>query len=129
MKKLVFLVVVAFLTVTFAAPNYDSVIRVGSDQNPTTMDPAMYQDLASAQVMRNVFETLVAYDAEVKEIHPLLAESWEVSPDLKEWTFKLRKGVHFQKGKFQDGREVTAEDVKYSFEREIDISYGENLHG
>ncbi|MFN3283544.1 MAG: ABC transporter substrate-binding protein, partial [Pseudothermotoga sp.] len=117
----------AFLTVAFfvmilAAPNYDSVIRVGSDQNPTTMDPAMYQDLASAQVMRNVFETLVAYDADVKEIHPLLAESWEVSPDLKEWIFKLRKGVHFQKGKFQDGREMTAEDVKYSFEREISIS-------
>jgi len=116
------LIVLAFFASLVAAPSYDSVIRVGSDQNPTTMDPAMYQDLASAQVMRNVFETLVAYDADVKQIHPLLAESWEVSPDLKEWTFKLRKGVRFQKGKFQDGREVTAEDVKYSFEREIAIS-------
>lgn len=50
----------AFLTVAFfvtilAAPNYDSVIRVGSDQNPTTMDPAMYQDLASAQVNEKCF--------------------------------------------------------------------------
>lgn len=62
----VFLTVAFFVTV-LAAPNYDSVIRVGSDQNPTTMDPAMYQDLASAQVMRNVFETLVAYDADVKK--------------------------------------------------------------
>jgi len=123
MRKLAaFLFAVVLSVAIFATPNYNSVIRVGSDQNPTTMDPAMYQDLASAQVMRNVFETLVAYDADVKEIHPLIAESWEVSADLKEWTFKLKKGVRFQKGKFQNGREVTAEDVKYSFEREISIS-------
>ncbi|HBT25436.1 MAG TPA: ABC transporter substrate-binding protein [Pseudothermotoga sp.] len=123
MRKLAaFLFAVVLSVAIFASPNYNSVIRVGSDQNPTTMDPAMYQDLASAQVMRNVFETLVAYDADVKEIHPLIAESWEVSADLKEWTFKLKKGVRFQKGKFQNGREVTAEDVKYSFEREISIS-------
>lgn len=121
-KKLVVLLFVCSVILGFSAPNYDSVIRIGSDQNPTTMDPAMYQDLASSQVMRNVFETLVAYDSEVKEIKPLLAESWEVSSDLKEWTFHLRKGVHFQEGKFQDGREVTAEDVKYSFDREIAIS-------
>lgn len=122
MRKFLLAVLIAVATIYFTAPNYDSVVRVGSDQNPTTMDPAMYQDLASAQVMRNVFETLVAYDADVKEIHPLLAESWQVSPDLKEWTFKLKKGIKFQKGKFQDGREVTAEDVKYSFERAITIS-------
>ena len=123
MRKFILLLIVTLLAVvSLGGPNYNGEIVVGTDQNPTTMDPALYQDLASAQVMRNVFETLVAYDAEVKEIRPLLAESWEVSEDLKVWTFKLRKGVHFQKGKFQDGREVTAEDVKYSFEREIKIS-------
>ncbi len=107
---------------TASASNYDSVIRIGSDQNPTTMDPALYQDLASNQVMRNVFETLVAYDAEVKNIRPLLAKSWTASKDLSVWTIKLKKGVRFQKGKYQNGREVTAEDVKYSFDREIKIS-------
>ncbi|MDI3473335.1 MAG: peptide/nickel transport system substrate-binding protein [Thermotogaceae bacterium] len=123
MKKFVFLLsFILAVSLVFATPNYDGEITVGTDQNPTTMDPALYQDLASAQVMRNVFETLVAYDASVKEIKPLIAESWEVSEDLKVWTFKLKKGVHFQKGKFQNGREVTAEDVKYSFEREIEIS-------
>jgi len=117
-RKFILLLIVTLLTViSFGGPNYNGEIVVGTDQNPTTMDPALYQDLASAQVMRNVFETLVAYDAEVKEIRPLLAESWEVSEDLKVWTFRLRKGVHFQKGKFQDGREVTAEDVKYTKRR------------
>ena len=120
--SLLCVLLIGSLVTTAVAENYESTLRVGSDQNPTTMDPALYQDLASSQVMRNVFETLVAYDAEVKEIKPLLAESWEVSEDLSVWTFTLKKGVHFQKGKFQDGREVTAEDVKYSFDREIEIS-------
>jgi len=118
---IMFLVVVLSFS-AFAAEKYDSELVVGTDQNPTTMDPAMYQDLASSQVMRNVFETLVAYTADVKEIEPVIAESWTVSDDLTVWTFKLRENVFFQKGKFQDGRNVTAEDVKYSFEREMEIS-------
>jgi peptide/nickel transport system substrate-binding protein len=104
------------------AVNPDSRIVVGTDQNPTTLDPAMYQDLASSQVMRNMFETLVAYTADVSTIEPLIAESWIISDDLIEWTFKLKENVFFQKGKFQNGRNVTAEDVRYSFVRAIEDS-------
>ena len=42
----------------------------------------------------------------------MLAESWEVSPDLKTYTFKLRRGV-----KFQNGEPFNASAVKFSFER------------
>jgi peptide/nickel transport system substrate-binding protein len=45
-------------------------------------------------------------------VTPLLAESWEVSPDLTTYTFKLRKGV-----KFQNGEPFNAQTVKYAFER------------
>jgi peptide/nickel transport system substrate-binding protein len=45
-------------------------------------------------------------------VTPLLAESWEVSPDLKTYTFKLRKGV-----KFQNGEPFNAQQVKFSFDR------------
>ena len=45
-------------------------------------------------------------------VTPLLAESWEVSPDLKTYTFKLRRGV-----KFQNGEPFNAAAVKFSFER------------
>lgn len=124
MKKGLLLTLFVFILsfgILFAA-SYDSVIRVGTDQNPTTMDPAMYQDLASSQVMRNVFETLVAYNSDVTTIEPLVAASWTISDDLIEWTFKLNENVFFQKGKFQDGRNLTAEDVKYSFDREIGVS-------
>jgi peptide/nickel transport system substrate-binding protein len=49
------------------------------------------------------------------EVEPDLAESWTVSDDGLVWTFKLRQGVQFHK----DFGEFTAEDVKFSFERQI----------
>ena len=45
----------------------------------------------------NIYETLTKINSDGK-VTPLLAESWEVSPDLKTYTFKLRKGVKFQNG-------------------------------
>lgn len=112
----------SFAGLAAAEPSKGGEIVVGTDQNTTTMDPAMYQDAASSQTMINVYETLVIYDAEYKEIVPYLAESWSHTDDLREWTFRLRKGVRFHKTENQPGREMTAEDVKYSFERTLKIS-------
>lgn len=120
------LLCLSFLVLPYAAFAADAdksgEIIIGTDQNTTTMDPAMYQDAASSQVMINVYETLVAYDADYKNIVPYLAESWSYTDDLKEWTFHLKKGVHFQKTENQPGREMNADDVKYSFERTLKIS-------
>jgi len=49
-------------------------------------------------------------------LQPALAERWEVSPDAKSYTFHLRKGVKFANLPPVNGREVTAADVKWSFE-------------
>lgn len=61
------------------------------------------------------YEYLVYLDPETGKGVPGLAESWEMSPDGKTWTFKLRQGVQFSGGH----GELTAEDVKYSIERLI----------
>ena len=50
-----------------------------------------------------------------REIEPAIAESFAVSDDGKTWTFNLRSGA-----KFHNGREITADDFKYSFERVLD---------
>lgn len=55
-------------------------------------------------------ETLLDVDPKTGEFTPRLAEKWEVSPDLKEWTFYLRKGVQFHYG----FGEFTAQDVVHS---------------
>lgn len=113
---------VFLLSSVAVAADRGSEIIVGTDQNTTTMDPAMYQDAASSQVMMHMYETLVAYDAEYKNIVPYLAESWAYTDDLKEWTFVLKRGVRFHKTDNQPGREMVADDVKYSFERTLQIS-------
>ena len=58
---------------------------------------------------------VVRHEVTTTEVEPDLAESWTVSDDGIVWTFKLRRGVQFHKGY----GELTAEDVKYSFERQM----------
>ncbi len=78
---------------------------------PTTFDPARVQDPEMIGLLSNVFEGLVAYD-EHNRIVPQLAQSWKVENGGRTYVFKLRKGA-----KFQNGRPVTAADVKWSIER------------
>jgi peptide/nickel transport system substrate-binding protein len=89
----------------------DSVVMAMALE-PPGLDPTNGAAAAIAEVtLYNVYETLT----KVKEdgtAAPLLAESWTISPDVKTFTFKLRKSV-----KFQNGEPLNAEAVKFSFER------------
>ena len=79
---------------------------------PPGLDPTAGAASAIAEIVQyNIFETLTKINSD-GTVSPLLAESWEVSPDLKTYTFKLRKGV-----KFQNGEPFNANAVKFSFER------------
>ena len=57
------------------------------------------------------FDRLIDYDDKLKP-QPMLAESWDVSSDLKQIKLNLRKGVQFH-----TGREFTSDDVKYNILR------------
>lgn len=59
----------------------------------------------------NIYEGLLRYDAQLKPM-PGLAESWTISPDLKTYTFKLKKGV-----KWHDGDAFDAQDVVFSIDK------------
>jgi peptide/nickel transport system substrate-binding protein len=80
------------------------------------MDPALSGKSEAAQNMSQVYDTLVMLDKKGNTV-PGLAESWEVSPDYKTYTFKLRKGV-----KFHDGTPFNAESVKFSFDRMLRVN-------
>ncbi|WP_130862312.1 ABC transporter substrate-binding protein [Bacilliculturomica massiliensis] len=76
-----------------------------------SLDPQVNSSTPGETVKDTIFEGLVKAD-EFNEVHPSLAESWSVSDDGLEWTFKLRQGV-----KFHDGEEFKAADVKATLER------------
>ena len=78
----------------------------------STLDPAIGYDWQNPSIMQAIFDGLMDYRPGTFELVPDLAESYTVSDAGRTYTFKLRHGV-----KFHNGREMTAEDVRYSFER------------
>ena len=101
-------------------------------KEPDTLDPHSSTLGQSQAIARFMFRGLTRFaikDGKVTtaEVEPDLAESWTMAPEGTIWTFKLRKGVQFHKG----FGEMTAEDVKFSFERQINKTpgtrYGVNL--
>ncbi|MDP3761085.1 MAG: ABC transporter substrate-binding protein [Ramlibacter sp.] len=79
---------------------------------PPGLDPTTGAASAIAEITQyNIYETLTKINSD-GTVSPLLAESWEVSPDLRTYTFRLRKGV-----KFQNGEPFNAQAVKFSFQR------------
>ena len=117
---IVALLLSAVLTVSLAAPlaaqtpKRGGTLVVGMSQDLPGLDPHPSTSTITYQVLSLVYQGLVDFDRDLK-IRPVLAESWQVSPNGKEWTFALRKGV-----KFHNGRALTASDVKFSLDRILD---------
>ena len=91
------------------APLPERPLRIALDATAFTLDPHA-GELLTLSVLRNLYDSLTAFDAG-NRVGPALAESWE-NPDELTWIFHLRRGVFFH-----DGRELTARDVLFSFER------------
>src|SRR5688500_8877522 len=92
----------------------ESVYRRPLNNDPATLDPARVGDIYSRSVAQQIFDGLVQFDRTLT-VTPALAQHWKASRDGLVWTFSLRRGV-----KFHHGREVTADDVVYSFSRIVD---------
>ena len=98
-------------TPALAQARKDAVV-MGMTLEPPGLDPTAGAASAIAEIVQfNILETLTRINAD-GSVTPLLAESWEVSPDLRTYTFRLRKGV-----KFSNGEPFNAQTVKFSFER------------
>ncbi|KQT47607.1 peptide ABC transporter substrate-binding protein [Aureimonas sp. Leaf454] len=87
-------------------------ITVTYKDDIATLDPAIGYDWQNFSMIKAIFDGLMDYEPGTATLRPGLAESYEISADGTVFTFKLRDGV-----KFHNGRTMTAEDVKYSFER------------
>jgi len=86
-------------------------LYVRLQKNPTTLDPALIVDLDGARIAAKLYSCLVTFDENLLPV-PDAAECWTVSPDGRSYVFRLKQG-----NTFFNGRQLTAADVVYSFER------------
>ncbi|HEX6082185.1 MAG TPA: ABC transporter substrate-binding protein [Methylomirabilota bacterium] len=94
------------------APKAQWVVAIGEEGE--SLDPPTSMLFTSEIYQQHLFDCLLGIEGEEFKPVPLLAEKWEtVNPTT--WRFHLRKGV-----KFHNGKPLTAEDVKYSFEQYAD---------
>ncbi len=99
------------------------MLRIAEREAPG-LDPHLSSSFLTHSYVSLSYSQLVRFPNGPEQKHPAdfailpdLAEKWAVSKDGKVYTFSLRKGVKFHNKPPVNGREVTAEAVKYSLER------------
>ena len=92
---------------------------VAEIQDVSSLDPAFPYEGSGQSIIQNVYETLIGFKgASLSEYEPRIAEkvpsleNGGISPDGRVYRFSIRRGV-----RFQDGTEVSPEDVRYSLLR------------
>lgn len=128
MKRLFYLsVVTAILALAFWSvasaqdemePQSGGTLQVAFQNDWESLDPHVTSSYSSLQILNNVLETLTTFDDDLNLV-PSLATDWSQSEDGLTWTFNLREGVMFS-----NGREMTAEDVVFTYERFLDPEGG-----
>jgi Bacterial extracellular solute-binding proteins, family 5 Middle len=118
-----FLLLLAIPAVHAQTPKRGGVIRIAEREAPG-LDPHLTISFLSHSYVSLSYSQLVRFPNGPEQksptdfsILPDLAEKWTVSKDGKVYTFFLRKGVKFHNKPPVNGREMVAEDVKYSLER------------
>ncbi|HWI22526.1 MAG TPA: ABC transporter substrate-binding protein, partial [Baekduia sp.] len=99
------------------------LMTVGHAVSNEKLDPALQAAQNDWIYSSQVFEGLTNYDTDFNPV-PVLATKWEVSDDVKSYTFHLREGV-----KFSDGSPFTAKDAAYTFKTVLDPELGSQLAG
>ena len=94
-------------------------IRVSTDIEPQTQNPALTYDLSSKHIVSQSYEGLISMN-EKNQIVPGLAYEWSFSENKDHLTFKLRDNIFFHDSPAfpnKKGRKVNSADIKFSFER------------
>ncbi len=101
--------------------NKDEVLVIETPAEPRGLDPATNYETAGGNIIHNIYETLISYNgSSTTDLKPVLCtiiptpENGLISPDGINYTFIIRQDV-----KFHNGDTLTAEDVRYSFERVV----------
>ena len=109
---------IASATAAPPPPKRGGTLTVGIEEDLTSIDPHRVNGNGDLLIQGLMGQPLVAGNAQDK-IEPVLAESFRSEDGGKAWIFTLRKGI-----RFHNGREMTADDVKWSFDRILDKKVG-----
>lgn len=83
-----------------------------------SLDPAEAYELSGLEAVAQLYDRIMTYPVDnVADLKGLVAESWSVSDDGREFTFKIRDGI-----KFHSGNPLTAKDVEYSLRRVVALN-------
>jgi len=94
-----------------AAIKTDQVI-IGLNFDLITLDPARAYEPTALPIIHALYDNLMKFEDRTGVSSKNLAESYEISPDGKVFTFKLKSGI-----KFNSGNNLTSKDVKWSYDR------------
>jgi peptide/nickel transport system substrate-binding protein len=92
------------------------VFNFATNQDIPHLDPHGTSANTSFRVTYMLYDRLVTYDGTTTDVIPQLAEKWEISDDGLTYTFHMNT-----EAKFHDGTPVTAEAVKYSYTRAMEV--------
>jgi peptide/nickel transport system substrate-binding protein len=99
------------------SPRVGGTLRVGQVGDLINLEPD-YNQKVTSPVVWLAYDRISQYDLQLKP-QPMLAESWDLSPDYKQITLHLRKGVTWH-----SGRDFTSDDVTYTIQRLTDPKVG-----
>jgi len=100
--------------------SYGGVFKINETEDFKTLYPLSVTLALEQRIINQIYEGLVKLDQNDLSILPALAEKWDINEDATSYTFHLRKGIYFHDNNCFDGgkgREVTANDFKYCFDK------------
>jgi dipeptide transport system substrate-binding protein len=120
MKRITALLASTILAAGLATAAEAKTFVYCSEGSPEGFDPAPFTSGTTMDASSQaVYNRVVEFEHGTTKVVPGLAESWEVSPDGLEYTFRLRKGVKWQTTDFfTPTRDFNADDVVFTFERQ-----------
>jgi len=128
MKKLLYILVMLMLIILFCFTNYvfiladqdfSNTLVIAENEYPSSFDPVFADDSAVERAMALSYEALLRFNPSTNKLEPWIASKWSVSEDGKIYTFILNQNITFH-----DGTDLTASDVKFTFDRMKEINQG-----
>ena len=104
------------------AGNREQILHVGNASEPRSLDQTIAISNTESRILVALYEGLVNYSPDARQVEPGAAERWDVSADGRTYTFHLRKDL-----KWSNGDPLTSEDFLYSFRRLAEPALGAEL--